>query len=270
MDTDQAPTREQKAEYEAWRAARWDEVAGPNGKVKYFVRATISGGDHQVVDGVPGVWRTTEAGALTVTAAAEDGVQVDGAAVHGTVEVPDGARLEFPGGHTGFAAGGNGGYGVAVMDHRAVARSGLRGIETYPYDPAWVLEGEYRLAPAGRRIEVGRLTSPRSTEPISAPADLVVTIGGTEHALAVVEDWPGARVVIFTDATSGTDTPEIGRWLLVPPPEPGHPVVVDFNQAILSHHHLAPAVFTCPLSPPGNHLPMRIEAGERALAYDRT
>jgi hypothetical protein len=42
------------------------------------------------------------------------------------------------------------------------------------------------------------------------------------------------------------------------------------TQATLSHHHLSPSVFTCPLSPPGNHLPMRIEAGERALIYDKS
>ncbi|XVQ89469.1 hypothetical protein ACQP2K_19235 [Microbispora siamensis] len=34
-----------------------------------------------------------------------------------------------------------------------------------------------------------------------------------------------------------------------------------------SHHHLNPDVFVCPLSPPGNHLPMRIEVGERALIH---
>ncbi|MBB5077880.1 hypothetical protein [Nonomuraea endophytica] len=31
-----------------------------------------------------------------------------------------------------------------------------------------------------------------------------------------------------------------------------------------------PSVFVCPLSPPGNHLPMRVEAGERALVYNWT
>jgi uncharacterized protein (DUF1684 family) len=34
------------------------------------------------------------------------------------------------------------------------------------------------------------------------------------------------------------------------------------------YHHVRPAIFHCPLSPPGNHLPMRIEVGERAYAYE--
>jgi uncharacterized protein len=277
MGTDQVPPQHKTnnaadsvpAEYEAWRKARWEEIAGPNGKAKVVARGRVIGRDVHVIPGVPGQWSTTEAGALTVTAAVEDGVKVNGETADGTVEVPAGSPLEFPGGHVGFAGGSDGAYGLVVMDHEAVARSGLSGIDTYPYDPAWVFEGEYRAAPEGRRIEVGRLTTPRSTEAILAPVDLAVTIDGTEYVLSVLEDMPGQRLVVFTDETNGTETPEIGRWLVLPLLGPGSTLTVDFNQATLSHHHLSPTIFTCPLSPPGNHLPMRIEAGERALVYDR-
>ncbi|WP_370949326.1 DUF1684 domain-containing protein [Amycolatopsis sp. cg5] len=176
-------------------------------------------------------------------------------------EWPTGAGLTV----TTTPAGADGGYGLIVTNDKAPAPSG---VDTYAYDPAWVFEGEYREATAGRRIEVGRLTSPRSTEAIASPVDLVVTIGGTEYTLAVLEDMPGQRLVVFTDETSGTETPAIGRWLVLPQVEPGSPVMVDFNRATLSYHHLSPAVFTCPLSPPGNSLPLRVEAGERALVYD--
>lgn len=257
------------AEYATWREARWDEIAGPNGKAKVVARGMVVGRQTHVIEGVPGRWSTTEAGALTVTAAAEDGVKVDGEAADGTVEVPAGSPLEFPGGLVGFAGGSDGAYGLVVMDHEAITRSGLSGIANFPYDPAWVFEGEYRAAPEGRRIEVGRLTIPRSTEAILAPVDLAVTIAGTEYVLSVLEDMPGQRLVVFTDDTNGTETPEIGRWLVLPLLEPGSTLTVDFNQATLSHHHLVPTIFTCPLAPPGNHLPMRIEAGERALVYGK-
>jgi uncharacterized protein (DUF1684 family) len=279
MGAEQIPSQEQttdalstvadgvRAEYAAWRTSRWEEIAGPNGKAKVVAVGRVTGRDPQVVSGIPGWWSTTEAGALTVTAAPEDGVMLDGKTVDGTAQVPSGSRLDFPGGLTGSVAGGNGAYGLIVMDHAAVARSGLSGIETYAYDPAWVFEGEYRKAPEGRRIEVGRLTSPRSTEAIAAPVDLAVTISGTEYVLAVLEDMPDQRLVVFTDCTNGDETPEIGRWLVLPLLEPGSTLTVDFNRATLSHHHLSPSVFTCPLSPRGNHLPMRIQAGERALTY---
>ncbi|WHX23469.1 DUF1684 domain-containing protein [Streptomyces malaysiensis subsp. malaysiensis] len=267
---DSSAAADPPGEYTAWRQGRWEEVAGPNGKAKVVTNGKIVGRGRHTLPGVPGQWSTDEAGALTVTATAADGVRVDGETVAGTAEVPPGRPLEFPEGRVGFAGGGNGAYGLVVMDHAAVERSGLSGIDTYPYDPSWVFEGSYRAVPEGRRIEVGRLTTPRSTEAISAPVDLVVTIHGTEYVLAVLEDMPGQRLVVFTDETNGDGTPEIGRWLVLPLLEPGSTLPVDFNRATLSHHHLRPAVFTCPLSPPGNHLPMRVGAGERALIYDTT
>jgi uncharacterized protein (DUF1684 family)/SAM-dependent methyltransferase/ketosteroid isomerase-like protein len=255
------------AEHEAWQQGRWEEIAGANGKAKVVARGLVTDRETHLIPGVPGRWSTTGAGALTVAAVAADGVRVGGEVVDGTAEVAPGAALEFPGGRVGFAGGADGSYGLVVTDPQAVARSGLSGIDAYRYDPAWVFEGSYRAAPEGRRIEVGRLTAPPSTEAILAPVDLVVTIDNTEYVLAVLEDMPGQRLVIFTDETNGTGTPEIGRWLVLPLLEPGSTLPVDFNRATLSHHHLAPTVFTCPLSPPGNHLPMRVEAGERSLVH---
>lgn len=236
--------------HEEWRRARRDEIAD---KVKVVAKGTVTGHETRVLPGIPGEWRITETGALTHTA---DGV---------TREVPSGSPVELGAGRVALAGGADGFYGVVVRDDGVQAPSG---IDAYPYDPAWVFEGEFRAAPDGRRLDVEHLTSPCTTDSVLAPVDLVVTINGTEHVLHVIETMPGQRLVVFTDETNGTETPAIGRWLVLPLLEPGSRLTVDFNQASLSHHHLAPAVFTCPLSPPGNHLPMRVEAGERALMYD--
>lgn len=255
------------AEHEAWHQSRWEEIAGTNGKARVVANAKITDSGPHTLPGIPGEWRTTETGDLTVTAKATDGVQVAGSLVDGTSPVPSGSSLEFPDDRVGFAGGADGSYGLVVMDQGRVERVGLTGIDTFPYNPAWVFEGQYRPAPEGRRIEVPRLTSPRSTEAILAPVDLAVTIDGTEYVLAVLQDFPGQRLVIFTDETNGESTPTIGRWLVLPLLEPGSTLTVDFNKATLSHHHLNPDVFVCPLSPPGNRLPMRIEVGERALIH---
>ncbi|MBV2366009.1 DUF1684 domain-containing protein [Streptomonospora nanhaiensis] len=258
------------ADYHAWRQSRWEEIAGTNGKGAVIAKAAVNGRGAHTLPGLPGEWTTTGTGALTVTAKAEDGVRVNGATVDGTADVPSGSALEFPGGLNGFAGGADGFYGVVVMDQSRVARSGLSGIDRFPYDPDWVFHGHYRAAPAGRRIEVERLTAPRSTDAIPAPVDLVATVHGAEYVLAVLEESPGQRLVVFTDETNGDSTPRIGRWLVLPLLEPGSAVDVDFNRATLSHHHLSPEVFVCPLAPPGNHLPLRVEAGERALIRSAT
>ncbi|CAM4238655.1 hypothetical protein KIPE111705_45975 [Kibdelosporangium persicum] len=84
----------------------------------------MSGPDAHVIPGVPGRWSTTEAGALTVTAAAGDGVKVNGETADGTVEVPSGSTLEFPGGQVGFAGGTGGAYGVPSCLHLPPAPPG--------------------------------------------------------------------------------------------------------------------------------------------------
>lgn len=254
-------------DFEAWRRARWEDISGPFGKATVVANGVISGAEPQTIAGVPGHWSTTANGALQITATESEGVIVNGQPVDGSVELPAAAQVGFPAERTAMTMGGNGTYGIVVIDTAAMQRSGLSGIETYPYDPAWVLQGEYRAAPPGRTVEVDRLTVPRSRDVLPSPVDVAVTVAGEERVLAVLEDLPGRRLLIFTDKTNGAGTSEIGRWLLLPLLEPGSTVTVDFNRTILSQHHFSPAVFTCPTEPAGNHIPVRVEAGERALNY---
>lgn len=260
-DADSSPA----PEHQAWREARWKDIAGLNGKAAVIGNGKVVGREAVPLPAVPGEWSTDASGALTVTATREDGVTIDGTTVDGTATVPVGCSLEFRGGRRGVVRGSTGDYSLVFFDPEAVAASGITGIDTYPYDPQWVVQGRYEPAAPGRRIEVGRLTTPRTTDRIPAPVNLVVDIGGTQHVLAVLEDSPGRRLAIFTDATSGTEKPEIGRWLVLPMLAPDARLTVDFNQSVLSYHHVNPRVFFCPMRPAGNHLPLRVAAGERGL-----
>ena len=71
------------------------------------------------------------------------------------------------------------------------------------------------------------------------------------------EDW-----ITCGDATNGKGTYGTGRFVYGPPPAEGR-TILDFNKA-----YNPPCVFsphsTCPLPPPGNRLPFRVEGGERA------
>ena len=66
----------------------------------------------------------------------------------------------------------------------------------------------------------------------------------------------------FRDETNGDTTYVGGRFLVVDMPKDGK-VIVDFNRA-----YNPPCAYTdfatCPLPPPENRLPIRIEAGEKA------
>jgi len=65
----------------------------------------------------------------------------------------------------------------------------------------------------------------------------------------------------FLDATSGSETYGAGRYLDLDPESDGT-YTIDFNLAYHPSCVYDPR-FSCPLTPPENRLPIRIEAGER-------
>jgi uncharacterized protein (DUF1684 family) len=73
----------------------------------------------------------------------------------------------------------------------------------------------------------------------------------------------GSLWAVFADATSGDGTFRF-RFLRPSAPDAEGRTSVDFNRAVLP-----PCAFTdhflCPFPPPGNTLPVKIEAGERNL-----
>jgi uncharacterized protein (DUF1684 family) len=85
---------------------------------------------------------------------------------------------------------------------------------------------------------------------------------GQEIRLEGVLEEPGAEQLFFIvrDQTSGKETYPAGRFLYADLPKQGK-IVLDFNKA-----YNPPCAFTayatCPLPPPQNWMPVRIEAGE--------
>ena len=67
---------------------------------------------------------------------------------------------------------------------------------------------------------------------------------------------------IFRDQTSGKETYGAGRFLYADLPKAGK-VVLDFNKAYNPPCAFTPYA-TCPLPPPQNWMPVRVEAGEMA------
>ena len=252
-------------EHATWQKNRWAEVTEPGGKAGTVQLAIFSepGG---VAPDLPGRWEVKASGTLTLTVTAADGISIGGEPATGVVDVASGTQVQLPDGRVSFVSGRDGTYGMVVWDPSAPVLTGLRDIATYPYDPSWVVDAEYRPTP-GRTVEVERLTSPRSKDTVSAPGDLIVELDGEKHALVVLEAVPGIRLAVFTDTSSGTDTPEIGRWLTLPPDEGNNTFQVDFNQVTLPHHVFSTA-YPCPLPLEANHLPMTVDAGERAALFD--
>lgn len=253
------------ADRETWRRERWEEVSGPRGLAATTVLAKITE-PGQTVPGVPGYWNPPTAGSVRFAATPEDGVSVAGEPVDGTVELASRTTIEFQDGRSGIVGVYDGTGLLTVWDPQAPTLTRLKEIATYSFDPTWIVDGEYVPAPAGRVADVTRVTDPPSKDTMPAPGDIIVELGGEQRRLVAVEYLTGELLLVaFTDSTSGSATPRIGRWLILPKPE-GSVVRMDFNRTVVPNHVFAD-VFPCPLPPVGNHLPLRVEAGERGPVY---
>ena len=149
---------------------------------------------------------------------------------------------------------------IRVKDAVAPTRTGFRGIDYFPVNPAFRVEARFEPHPEGHTIEIVDVTGLVSPNP--NPGRLVFEVAGVEHALeAVAEAGDDELFIIFGDRTNGKSTYGAGRFVYVPWPEDGV-TVLDFNRA-----YNPPCVFTeystCPLPPQSNRIPVLIEAGEK-------
>jgi len=153
--------------------------------------------------------------------------------------------------------------GVRVKDARAAALAAFQGLDYYPADRRWRIEGRFEPAPPGSRLEIPDSTG--GSQSIDQPGWVSFELGGGTHRLIAFDDTGDGRLFfVFGDRTNGRETYGGGRFLYSDPPRDGR-VVLDFNRA-----YNPPCVFTpwatCPLPPPGNRLPVAIEAGEKKYA----
>ncbi|MBB2947156.1 hypothetical protein FB565_006924 [Actinoplanes lutulentus] len=158
-------------------------------------------------------------------------------------------------------------HGVRLWDAASPAIKSFEGIDTYPYDPAWVLDATYTDVPGDRRVPFQHAQDAGFTRDLPVPGDLHLTVDGRDYTLSAFDD-DGRLLLVFGDPTNGGETYGAGRFLFVDR-EPGQTnVVLDFNRAFVppcgfSEH------YNCPMPPPQNRLHLPVRAGEK-LAKSRT
>lgn len=172
-------------------------------------------------------------------------------------------------------------YTDAVMDFRRrkdehfaagrgpVDTATFHGLRYYPPDQAWAFNGPLTLTPTGPAAEFTFATNTGQPRTMALYGTVTLPLPGGEHILSVFaplgEQTPQRVFIPFRDATSGQQTYGAGRYLDAPlvRSEGGEALVsVDFNLAY--HPYCAYGDgWTCPLPPPGNVLPVAVQAGER-------
>jgi hypothetical protein len=147
-------------------------------------------------------------------------------------------------------------------------REAFSGLPYYPVDPALrfqdrTLEPYTGDEPSDFQIP----TSDGKLRPAHRAGKLTFDLDGERRALTAYtfdvgdESDDESLFVPFLDRTSGTETYGAGRYLDLDPEEDGT-YTLDFNFAYHPSCVYDPR-FSCPLTPPENRLPIRIEAGER-------
>jgi uncharacterized protein (DUF1684 family) len=274
-----APPEDHRVTVEAWRTARVERLRQPHGWLTLVGLHWLTDGEARVGSD-PSVEIVLPsgpalAGRLVLAAdgvrawSAAGGFTVDGRPAEGerliSDEEADGAGVE----PTALDLGAlrmivierSGRLALRVWDAESPLLRTFAGIESFPIDGRWRLDARFEPAPVDARIEVPGAVGPPTAE--RSPGLVTFTVDGVEHRLVALEGGDrGELWLVFGDATNGIETYPGGRFLYTDAPDPDGRVVVDFNLA-----YNPPCIFTpyatCPLPPPGNRLPTRIEAGER-------
>jgi uncharacterized protein (DUF1684 family) len=212
-------------------------------------------------EGLPGTF-TLRDGRVELDARAGDGYALDGAPVERRMLASDASGspdlLSLGASRHVQLLERGGRLALRVWDAAAAPRRDFRGIETFPFDPAWIVEARWEAWPEPRPVEVVDVTG--SVARRLVPGRAVFGIGGQRLALEPTADGAGL-VFVFRDATAGVETYGAGRFLSAAAPREGR-VVLDFNRAVNPPCAFTPFA-TCPLPRPENVLPVRVTAGER-------
>jgi hypothetical protein len=260
-----------RREVEAWRRARYDALRRDTGwltlaglgwlKAGDNVLGTDPAADVRLPDGPAVAGRLTvgREGVLATGDFLHDGTPADGLSLASDA---DGEPTMLELGPLRFCLIERGGrLAVRTWDLDSNARRSFTGVDHWPVDPAWRLEGRFEPTP-GRTVTVPDVLG--IAEEQGSPGDIAFPIGGMMHRLQGLSGGPGGELwLVFGDATNGHETYTGGRFVYTAAPGADGSVVIDFNRA-----YNPPCVFshyaTCPLPWPANRLPERIEAGERS------
>ena len=151
--------------------------------------------------------------------------------------------------------------GVRVKDSESRTRKEFKGLEYFPVDPKWRVEARFEPYQPPKTIPITNVLSMTDNE--TSPGALAFEVDDKTYRIdPILEKGETDWFVMIADETTGRETYGAGRYLYVTPPDATGKVVIDFNKT-----YSPPCAFTnfatCPLPPQQNHLPFRIEAGEK-------
>tara|TARA_R110002124_G_scaffold114535_60_gene269869 strand:+ start:3234 stop:4034 length:801 start_codon:yes stop_codon:yes gene_type:complete len=154
---------------------------------------------------------------------------------------------------------------LRARDAEAPERASFKGLSYFPTDPAWRIVAEWSRLDQPITTGIDTVAGIPSTVQITHKA--VFTHAGQRFALLPTHGTAQKPQFVLRDLTSKSETYGASRFVYGEAVSEGEgSIVLDFNKAFNP-----PCAFTdhavCPLPPPENILPFRIEAGEKKPGY---
>jgi uncharacterized protein len=153
--------------------------------------------------------------------------------------------------------------GVRLRDTNSPARQAFEGRSWYQVRPEYRVTARFLKDATPQTIQVPNILGDIDDQ--ISPGVAEFSLNGETIRLRPTAGKDGRLFFILRDATSGSETYGMGRFLYTDPPQDGK-VVLDFNRL-----YSPPCAFTefatCPLPPRENYLTVPIEAGERLVGH---
>jgi uncharacterized protein (DUF1684 family) len=156
-------------------------------------------------------------------------------------------------------------HGLRFWDAASDAVRHFEGTDTFPYDPAWVLEATYTPVPGARRVSFEHIRDNGGSRDLVVPGDITLTVDGREYTLSAFDD-DGTLLLVFGDPTNGDITYGAGRFLFVRRTDDEDRVVLDFNRAFVPPCGFSDQ-YNCPMPPRQNRFHLAVEAGEKLPVF---
>ncbi len=154
-------------------------------------------------------------------------------------------------------------YALRVKHADAPTRTGFAGLNYWPADPSWKIQGKFVPHPAGKTIEIADIIG--TLNKIPNPGAIEFQRDGRSYRIEALDEGSEELFLVFADRTNGHGSYGAGRFLYVPKPDAQGRVVLDFNQSYNPPCAFTPFA-TCPLPPQANRLDLEVLSGEKAYA----
>ena len=282
----------------AWRAARGEEIASPNGwltlvgldwlKPGFNTVGTAADNAVSIRANAPEHIGILTVNGKTVQLLAPSGgfpadLQVDGAPARegvldasgstsaGTATPPIPSKppvISWHGLTLAVLARGDR-FALRIKDADAAARTSFHGLNWYPPDAKFLIVAKWIPSTPPRILKIPTVLG--TTIDLPSPGVAEFRLGNATLRLEPALEVPGSQILFFLlkDATSRTTTYETARYLHTGLPDHGldrpGTLILDFNR--LENPPCAYSLYaTCPLPPEQNRLSVAIEAGEKRYA----